>query len=364
MTPEPVDPRVRQQAEEAMAAFDVPGLAIAYRQSDGPVSRVFIGADADGRSVDFDSLFPVASLTKLGTALVVLQLVDRGEIDLAAPLSSLLPEANAARPGATIRRLLSHAAGLPYDIDLTSLGRVAQVDWNRFARACLNCELATPPGRQVQYSNVGYGLLALVVERHTRASFRSVLAGRVLGPLGIEGYLGTEPPRPPMLIKDVRGAWVGTKSEQFTTPLWRSLGLPWGGLVTTLDGALALVRAYRSSSPSFLSAPILSAAVSNQNGDLAGGFAPPLVWSKCWWGLGPDLHDQKNPHWAPASSSRQTYGHAGAAGALAYLDPTLDLAWAIIGTRTADNGWLVRGGPRIGEAIIESIRVRQANGTE
>ena len=338
-----------------MAALDVPGLAIAYRQSEGPISRLTIGTDASGRPLQHDSLFPVASITKLATALVVLQFVDRGEIDLDASLSSFLPEATAAHPGVTIRRLLSHAAGLPYDADLTWVRMVAKVDWNGFARACLSTELALTPGSRVRYSNVGYGLLALVVERLTRASFRSVVVERVLSLLGIEGYLGTEPPRAPMLIKDIRGDWVGTDYEPFTTAFWRSLGLPWDGLVTTVDGALALVRAYRSHSRSFLSASLHAAAVSNQNGDLAGGFAAPFVWSQCWWGLGPDLRDQKSPHWAPATSSPQTYGHSGATGALAYLDPTVDVAWAIIGTRTANNGWLVRWGPRIGDAIIEAF---------
>jgi CubicO group peptidase (beta-lactamase class C family) len=345
---------VRQQAEEAMAALGVPGLAIAYRCSEGPEKRLIIGADASGRSLEIDSLYPVASITKLATALVVLQFVDRGEIRLDDSLSSFLPVARASRPGVTIRRLLSHTSGLPYDIDMTWVRTAAKVHWNGFARECLETGLSETPGSRVQYSNVGYGLLALVVERLTGASFQSVLTALVLRPLGIEGYLGTEPPRAPMQMKDIRGEWAGTQYQPFTTAFWRSLGLPWGGLVTTIDGALALVRAFRAHPRSFLSAAVLTAAVSNQNGELAGGFAPPLVWSRCWWGLGPDLHDQKSPHWAPATSSRQTYGHSGATGALAYLDPTVDVAWAIIGTRTADNGWLVRWGPRIGAAIIES----------
>jgi beta-lactamase class C len=350
-----VHPNIRRQVEDAMAAHGVPGMAVAYQRANGPVSRLTLGVDAAGEPVQIDSLFALASVTKLATALAVLQFVDRGQISLDAPLSNFLPEARAARPGVSIRRLLCHTSGLPYDVDMTWVRSATKVDWHGFARACLTTDPLDDPGLRVQYSNVGYGLLALLLERLTRHSFRSVMAARVLGRLGVEGYLGTEPPRLPMLVADVRGEWVGTPYEPFNTTFWRSLGLPWGGLVTTVDGALSLVRAYRPGPESIVSDSTLATAVSNQTGDLAGGFVPPLVWPRCWWGLGPDLHDQKYPHWAPATSSSETYGHSGASGALAYLDPTTDVAWAILGTRTADNGWLVRWGPRIGEAIIESL---------
>jgi CubicO group peptidase (beta-lactamase class C family) len=348
-------PDVRRLAVELMASHGVSGLAVAFQYGDGPVIHLSLGADKSGQPVVADSLFAVASITKLATALVILQFVDRGEIGLDTPLSAFLPEARAARPGVTIRRLLSHTSGLPYDVDMAWVRTAQKVDWNGFARACLTTELREGSGRQVQYSNVGFGLLAVLAERLTRHSFRSILAARVLGPLGIEGYLGSEPARRPMLVDDVRGEWVGTPYEPFTTAFWRSLALPWGGLVITVDGAIRLVRAFRTGHGSIVSDRLLREAVTNQTGDLAGGFAAPLIWGRGYWGLGPDLRDHKNPHWAPASSSPETYGHSGASGALAYLDPSLDLAWAILGTRTADNGWLVRWGPRLGAAIIESL---------
>ena len=355
VTDQPVHPEIRRQVDAAMSAYSVSGMAVAYQRADNPATILTFGEDPAGRPVQPDSLFAVASVTKLATALAVLAFVDRGQLSLDASLSNFIPEARAARPGVTIRRLLSHTAGLPCDVDMTWVRTAAKVDWHGFARACLTTDPVESPGTCVQYSNVGFGLLAVVIERFTRHSFRSVVDSRVLGRLGVEGYLGIEPPRVPMSVADVRGEWLGTKFEPFNTPFWRSLGLPWGGLVTTVGGALSLVRAFRPGSGAGISDSTLADAVSNQSGELSGGFLPPLVWPNCWWGLGPDLHAQKRPHWVPSAASPWTYGHSGASGALAYLDPTNDIAWAIAGTRTADNGWLVRGGPRIGQAILESF---------
>jgi beta-lactamase class C len=106
----------------------------------------------------------------------------------------------------------------------------------------------------------------------------------------------------------------------------------------------------------FLRPQFLVQAVSNQTDDLSGGFVPPLVWPHAWWGLGPDLRDSKVPHWTPATASPLTFGHAGESGALAYCDPSRGVTWAILGARTASNGWLLRAGPTIGAAILTAAQ--------
>jgi beta-lactamase class C len=82
--------------------------------------------------------------------------------------------------------------------------------------------------------------------------------------------------------------------------------------------------------------------------------ARPLLWERCPWGLGPELKGSKLPHWSPASASPASFGHAGASGALAWADPSVDLAWALVGTRSADSGWLLRQGAAIGEAMLHA----------
>lgn len=344
-----------------MAAAGVPGIALAMAVGDGPPERLVVGRDATDRPLVPDTLFAVASITKLATALVTLRLVEGGALTLDAPLGVYLPEAVAAgTAGVTLRTLLSHTSGLPLRLDEVSTDGEG-LDWPALAGAALRTPLEAPPLRRVQYSNPGYALLGLVVERVAGAPFRTVLAEQVPRALGIEGYLGVEPPRPPAYLADVRGPGVGTPRERFTSPAWRALGLPWAGLVTTVDGALALVRAFRGGAPGLLRPETVAEATRNQVGDLGGGQIPPLIWPRCPWGLGPELRGRKWPHWAPPEASPGSFGHAGMSGAVAWADPEADVAWAIVGTRTADGGWLVRHGPKLGAAILAHAGWRRAH---
>jgi beta-lactamase class C len=344
------DSTIDSAIEEAMRAGKVPGIAVAVARGPGPLEYHVAGADARGEPLAPDTLFPVASITKMATALAVLRLCDTGVIALDDELEQHVPEAVAARPGVTLRALLCHAAGLPIDVAPGAAPYAAGLDWHALGQACMLTPPEAEPWARVQYSNVGYGLLALAVERRTDQPFADTLARLVLGPLGAEAYLGAEPPRPPAAQADVRGRHAGTPLEPFNSHFYRSLALPWAGLVTSAAGALAIVRAFRD--PRFLSPQLGAAASSDQTGGLAGGFVEPLRWSPCPWGLGPDVLGAKSPHWAPPEAGADSFGHSGASGCLAWCAPGAGVAWAILGARTADNGWLLRRAPAIGAAIL------------
>jgi CubicO group peptidase (beta-lactamase class C family) len=62
----------------------------------------------------------------------------------------------------------------------------------------------------------------------------------------------------------------------------------------------------------------------------------------CPWGLGPEVRGAKEPHWVAAAAGPDSFGHSGASGCLAWYAPAADTAFAILGARTADSGWLLR----------------------
>ncbi len=337
-----------------MAASRLKGIALGVARGEQAPEFLFLGVDAAARPLAADSLFPVASVTKLATALAVLRLVDGGILQLDEPLVRYIPEAAAAADyRVTPRRLLSHTAGLPLDLPRGSARYAPGLSWPVLAAACLQAPLEQVPGLRVQYSNVGYGLLAALVERETGEPFPAALQRLVLQPLGIEGYLGDQPPRPVVVLGGVKGRHAGTELEPFNSAFWRSLALPWGGLLTTAAGALALVRAFRGFPSGFLRPETAAESTRNQAGDLPGGFVQPLLWPHCPWGLGPEMRDEKVPHWAPPQAGPDSFGHSGASGCVVWCDPRADVAWTILGTRTAEGGWLIRQGPPIGAAILE-----------
>lgn len=349
-----ITPELESLARETMEKFEVPGIAILFARGAGEPEALSIGTDAAGAPVGATSLFIVASITKLATALCVLRLCDAGALALDDALGKYLPEAASAQDGVTFRALLSHTAGLPQDLPNADALYGAPMTWHDLKRECLRVPLQDAPYTRVLYGNVGYGLLALVVEQVTQDTFLNVLRAQVLAPLGIEGYLGDEPPRAVMKIADVRSRHAGTDIEPFNSEYYRALGLPWSGLVTTPEGALKLVRAFACQPRGFLSDALRDEATHNQTDSLPGGYGGRFDYPLAQWGLGVDLKGDKKLHWTPATVSPRTFGHAGASGCCVWHDPDANFSWGIFGTRTADNAWLVRAGPKIAERILET----------
>jgi beta-lactamase class C len=346
---------VQPVVEEVLRANAVPGLVIAAARGAEPAEHLVVGTDGSGRALAIESLVPVASVTKLATALAVLRLADRGALLLDDALVLHAPDASAADEGITLRTLLCHTAGLRYEVATAWTPGRRRLGWPDLTRAYLAAAPVAPPGTLVNYSNVGYGLLGIVVERVTGQRFPVALDELVLTPLGIEGYLGVEPPRLPARITGDLGEHAGTDREPYNTPHWRAQGSPGGGLVTTAAGALGLVQAFTGQPTEFLSSATLAEATRDQTGGLPGGImAGVLEWPRCPWGLGVELRGEKTPHLAPAEAAPTSFGHGGASGALVWVDPTVGVAWAMLGTRTFLSWW--RAWPKIGAAVLQAMR--------
>jgi CubicO group peptidase (beta-lactamase class C family) len=253
----------------------------------------------------------------------------------------------------TLRNLLCHTAGLPVDLPNEHDLYGKMTSWKEIEGECLRVEQQIPARTRVVYGNVGYGLLALAVERVTGKEFRDALGELALAPLGIDGYLGGSVPREPMKLLGVRSRHVGTPLEPYNSRYYLNLGLPWSGLITTPEGALKLVQEFAGRSARVISETTRQEATENQTDQLPGGYGAAFEYAICPWGLGVDLRGEKKPHWTPSNASPKTFGHAGASGCVTWHDPERKVGWAILGTRTADNGWLVRGARKLGEWILE-----------
>jgi CubicO group peptidase (beta-lactamase class C family) len=327
---------VQPTVAEILRDHGVPGAVIAVARGGRPAEYLTVGTDGRGRPLAEDSLVAVASITKLATALAVLRLVDTGAFGIDDLLDRYVPEAAAAQPGVTLRRLLTHTSGLLGGYEQELGARTLDLSWPAIARAAQRVPPGQPPGMSVEYSNLNYCLLASVVERVTGKPFAIALRELVLAPLGVEGYFGVEPPRPPAYVGGLPvDEYTGTPLEQYNTPFDRAIGRPNAGLVVTAAGALALVHAFRGMPVDFLAAGSRAAATRDQTGGLGGGFTA-VRYERCPWGLGPELRGDKSPHWAPAKASPESFGHYGATGCLVWADPRSNVTWAILGSYLLD----------------------------
>jgi CubicO group peptidase (beta-lactamase class C family) len=130
-----------------------------------------------------DSMFDLASVTKVFTAILVLQQVDKGRIDLGAPVVEYLPQfTGTGKATVTVSMLLAHTSGLPGG---------AQVRGLPDAAARRTAVLATPlvpgavPGTVFRYSSVGPMVLGQLVEKVTGQPLDQALRAGLTGPMGL-----------------------------------------------------------------------------------------------------------------------------------------------------------------------------------
>lgn len=189
----------------AVCTVDVPGAGCTVAPRGSRVTRwagnALQYADPAGtplpadavRAVHENTVFDIASLTKLFTAVVILGLVEQGLLDLDAPVATHLPSyARDGRDRVTVRHLLTHSSGLPAEI---FFWRQPSPLASRRA-AVLACPLTAEPGTRFLYSCVGYITLGLLAEQLTGSSLDRLVRERVCAPLGLArtGYRPTHTP--------------------------------------------------------------------------------------------------------------------------------------------------------------------------
>ena len=136
-----------------------------------------------------DHAFHLASIGKQMTALSIMMLAEQGLLDYDAPLSTYLTELTNIAGTCTIRHLLQHTSGLPdyedgiMDALLAKSDTPSNADMVAVIRR--NLTLLATPGAVHSYCNVGYDLLAVVVERVSKQSFPQFLQSRIFDVLGM-----------------------------------------------------------------------------------------------------------------------------------------------------------------------------------
>ena len=140
--------------------------------------------DASSPAVTADSPFDMASLTKvIATTTAAMLLVDRGQLDLSAPLSRYLPELAATNKRAvTVRQVMTHSAGLRPFISFHTQGVTTR---EALLAAILADDLVYTPGTDTRYSDFGFILLGLAVERIAGVPLDQFCARDIWGPLGM-----------------------------------------------------------------------------------------------------------------------------------------------------------------------------------
>jgi CubicO group peptidase (beta-lactamase class C family) len=234
---------------------------------------------------DGDRAVSWASVTKLLSAYAGLLAAEEGILDLDEP---------AGPPGATVRHLLAHASGLPFEGSVP-IGR---------------------PGERRIYSNTGIEVFADHLARRAGIAFADYLYEGVLAPLGLDGTL------------------AGSPAESFH-----------GSLADLARFAQELLA------PRLIAAETLAEAVSVQFPGLVGVLPGIGRQEPNDWGLGFELRDAKRPHWTGSANSAATFGHFGGSGTFLWVDPERALALAVLTDRVFGD-WALAAWPVLSDAVL------------
>lgn len=176
--------------QRALDEAATPGAAVVLLVDGRPTLQAGIGfRNADQTTVlAADAQFYIYSITKSLIAIATLQLVDRGEVALDDAVQAYLPDLPLDTP-VTVRQLLSHSGGLPDYGGMKAYQEAVRQNpgqpWRpeQFLEYTLANGLVYAPGEGWGYSNVGYLMLKLLLERVAKRSLRQVLERQIFAPL-------------------------------------------------------------------------------------------------------------------------------------------------------------------------------------
>jgi D-alanyl-D-alanine carboxypeptidase len=179
--------RIGSFLEHRLPMLHAPGAALAVTDREqilGVVVRGFADA-ASGAPVRPETRFEIGSISKSFAAIVAMQEVEAGRLDLHAPISDLLPWLELEQPFGPItpHHLLTHSSGLAIGTEESPTGPGALWIVQRVPPTF-------PPGERFHYSNDGYKLVGAILERLTGRSMPDLLRERIFEPLGMASTEG------------------------------------------------------------------------------------------------------------------------------------------------------------------------------
>lgn len=202
---------------ERVAAGVTPSSVWGVFDADGLVASGGHGDRGDGRVPDADTVYRIASCTKSVTAAALMLLVERGLVDLEAPITDFVPAFHDVRlptddsPVPTLRMLLTMSAGLPTDDPWADRQEsITDAALDDVLRGGLLFD--SVPGTRFAYSNLGYALLGRVVGLASGVGYREFASSAVLDAVGLRSTSFTAPDHAGYVVRGARshgGGWEG-----------------------------------------------------------------------------------------------------------------------------------------------------------
>jgi CubicO group peptidase (beta-lactamase class C family) len=328
---------------EAITARQIPGAVWAVLRGGKLLAQQAQGcADPEaGRPMTTETVFDLASLTKVTATLpAVLSLLERGALRLDDPVQLFVPES--PNPALCIRHLLTHTGGFVASEKVWGLGLSRGAALEHYARIAP----VDPVGQQVLYSDIGFILLGLIVERVTGQRLDAVAQEILFTPLQMDGATFTPGPltAPTEYRERLGRRQQGEVHDENATALEGVAGH--AGLFGTADDLARYAAMWLGWPGQRVLSPAARAAAIRMQAETDGERR----------GLGWMLRSPRFPSCGDLVGA-QSFGHTGFTGTSLWMDPERDLAIILLTNRVyyGRQDHIIRLRPRFHNAVLAAL---------
>jgi serine-type D-Ala-D-Ala carboxypeptidase len=343
--------------EKAVAARAFPGCSLAVTVSGELVAHKALGGftyDPTSPEVTTASIFDLASLTKVvATTAMAMILYERGLLDLEAAVTAILPEFagglgdnDSRRREVTLRMLLAHSSGLPAYEKLFLRAKTRE----DLLQAAFATPLAAVPGARVEYSDIGFMILGVVLERLSDESLDVFCQREIFGPLGTAHTTFN----PTQALKDsipptaddstFRHRIIqGEVQDENASVLGGMAGH--AGLFSTAEDLAIFAHAMLNGGYPILRSSTIE--LFSRRESAPEGTSQALGWDT------PSAPSQSGKYFSPGS-----FGHLGYTGTSLWIDPERQLSISLLTNRTwpdCQNQAIKQVRPVFHDAVIEAL---------
>lgn len=337
------------------------GMAVRYRAYDEATDTGVEFPAAEQIPMAGDTVFDLASISKLFTSILAVQQLERGALELEAPVASYLPDfGRAGKQDVTVRQLLTHTSGFRAWIPL-----FRAPTYEEKVRLVYDEAPVSAPGTAYLYSDLNMISLQLVLEKVTGRALDVLLRDEITRPLGLRRTRYNPPAswRPSIAAtEDARQPWSGLDRGLVWGEVHDENAFSLGGVaghagVFSCAWDLAVLGRTLLNGGSYGRARVLrpesvELMFTDFNTDFPGDAH----------GLGFELYQ----HWyMGAMATPRTAGHTGFTGTSLVLDPTTDSFLVVLGNSVHPvRGWRSGSAPRVaaGTHLARAVAVRPAHG--
>jgi CubicO group peptidase (beta-lactamase class C family) len=343
--------------QNAIAEHAFPAASVAITHKGKLIARRAFGRftyEPDAPAATADSIFDVASLTKIvATTSMAMILYELGLLDLDMPAIALVPEFaadNPRNPEVTIRMLLAHSSGLPAHEKLFLEAK----NKDELLAAVFATQLTADPGSRAEYSDIGFIILGVALERLAEEPLDSFCRREVFGPLGML-HTAFRPPSAwrdsiPPTVDDRAFRQRVIQGEVYDENASVMGGVAsHAGLFATASDLATFANAMLEGGRPIIRPETLAVFTRRES-------SPPGTTRALGWDT-PSSPSQSGKYFP-----RVSFGHLGYTGTSLWIDPERQLSVTLLTNRTwpdSSNPAIKQLRPRFHDAVVEALEAQR-----